>query len=321
MLKKNGRPETGPVLKMCRQIATLLVVSFGFLTSWGWAQDAASQEAVTQEAVTQEAAAQEAAAAPEVQYPLSVAVAPDGSSIVVDLNLPGVWRIPQGGGKPTLVFQGTKFFRKPLNRPRTAVVLEDGTILVGDTATREIYRIAADGSGDPTPLTDGFLGIPNSMALTADGHLIIADLESHFVYRVPVAGGQPEIYSKTNARGVHVGKDGRILAVLAPAGPPQLVEVVAEGEDKPIVNEMAFQFPHNVVEAADGTLYVTDGYSKAIWKVVSGSPPAKLFEGEPLKNPVGLAIDASGNLLVADPHAKQLFEINVESGEIKPLIQ
>lgn len=267
------------------------------------------------------AAGEETEQVPLVQYPLTVAVAPDGSSVVVDLNLPGVWRVPQGGGKPALVFQGSKLFRKPLNRPRTAVVLDDGTILVGDTATREIYSIAADGSGDPKPLTDGYLGIPNSLALTADGNLIVADLESHMVYRVPVTGGQPELYSKTNARGVQIGQDGRILAVLAPAGPPQLVEVNADGEDKPIVNEMVFQFPHNVVETEDGTLYVTDGYAKAVWKVVGGSPPEKFVEGEPLMNPVGLAIDGNGNLLVADPHAKQLFEINVTNGEIRPLIQ
>ena len=258
---------------------------------------------------------------PTVQYPLTVAVAPDGSAVLVDLNLPGVWRVPAGGGKPVLVVQGSKMFRKPLNRPRSAVVLEDGAILVSDTATREIYKLAADGSGDPQPLTSGYLGIPNSLALTPDGNLVIADLESHFVYKVPVTGGQPELLSKTNARGVHVDTNGRILAVLAPAGPPQLVEVNADGDDKPIVNETAFQFPHNVVAAKDGTLYVTDGYAKAVWKVISGMPPQKLVEGEPLKNPVGLALNAEGKLLVADPHAKQLFEIDPSTATIKPLLQ
>lgn len=262
-----------------------------------------------------------AAAEAGLQYPLTVAVAPDSSYVIVDLNLPGVWRLPAEGGEPSLIVQGSKMFRKPLNRPRSVVVGKDGTIYVGDTATREIYKVAADGANDPVPLTEGYLGIPNSLSLTSDDQLIIADLESHMVYRVPVSGGQPEIYSKTNARGVYVDENGRVLAVLAPAGPPQLVEVVPDGDDKPIVNEMAFQFPHNVVAGKDGTLYVTDGYAKAVWKVVTGMPPEKLVEGEPLKNPVGLAINDAGNLVVVDSHAKQIFEINPATAEIKALVK
>lgn len=295
------------VLKPTDALFCLMIVALGLSTQRTRAQDQAGKS--------------EADATLEVQYPLTVAVAPDGSSVLVDLNLPGVWRVPAGGGKPELVVRGSKMFRKPLNRPRSAVVLEDGSILVSDTATREIYKIAADGSGDPQPLTEGYLGIPNSLALTPDGKLIIADLESHFVYSVSIEGGQPELFSKTNARGVHVDDQGRVLAVLAPAGPPQLVEVTPEGDDKPIVNETAFQFPHNVVATTDGTLFVTDGYAKAVWKVVKGMPPQKLVEGEPLKNPVGLALTAEGKLLVADPHAKQLFELDPTSGGIKPLLQ
>jgi DNA-binding beta-propeller fold protein YncE len=282
------------------------------------AQEDASNPASAEKTAESTTAASETTS---VQYPISVAVAPDGSSILVDLNLPGVWRIPAGGGVPQLVYRGTNLLRKPMNRPRCVAVLQDGAILVGDTATREIYRIAQDGSGEPQPLTSGYLGIPNSIGLTADGNIIIADLESHFVYSVPVAGGKPTLFSKTNARGIHVAADGRVLAVLAPAGPPQLVEVKQAGDDLPIVNESAFQFPHNVVVAEDGTMFVTDGYAKAVWKVVAGSAPEKLVEGEPLKNPVGIAIDSNGNLLVADPHAKQLFGINPSTAEIKPLIQ
>jgi sugar lactone lactonase YvrE len=199
-------------------------------------------------------------------------------------------------------------------------VLADGAILVGDTATREIYRIAEDGAGDPQPLTDGYLGIPNSLALTATGELIIADLESHMVYKVPIAGGEPQIYSKTNARGVSVTPDGKVLAVLAPAGPPQLVEVKPEEDDKPIASNSEFMFPHNVVAAEDGTLYVTDGYAKCVWRIAVDGQPEKLVEGAPLMNPVGLAIDGTGMLLVADPHAKQLFQIDVSTREIKPLL-
>jgi sugar lactone lactonase YvrE len=269
---------------------------------------------------TPRATAQDDAPPPAMDYPISVAFAPDGSMVVVDLNLPGLWRVPAGGGKPELIYRGSNLLRKTMNRPRCVAIAGDGTILVGDTATREIYAIAADGTGDPKALTNGFIGIPNSLAITGENTLLVADLESHFVYQLPIEGGQPQLFSKTNARGLHVAADQQVIAVLAPAGGTHVVRVNPEGDDEPIASQTEFQFPHNVVKAADGSYYVTDGYAKAVWKIGADGATEKLVEGAPLMNPVGLAIDSDGNLVVADPHAKQLFRIDSASKEIKPLI-
>ena len=262
-------------------------------------------------------AAQESSQGDAMEYPIAVAVAPDGAAVIVDLNLPGVWRLPAEGGDPELLVRGSERLRQPLNRPRSIAVLEDGQILVGDSATREIYAIAADGSGDPKPLTDGFLGIPMSLSVGPDGNLYVADLETRFVYRVPTAGGQPEVFAKVSARGLHHDAEGTLWAVTPDRQP--LVKIDGEGQAAPVVEERTFQFPHNVVVDDQGNAYVTDGYAKAVWKIGADGPPEKLVEGEPLMNPVGLAI-RDGKLLIADPHAKQLFELDLADKSLKPLL-
>lgn len=254
-----------------------------------------------------------------VEYPISVAVAPDSSIVFVDLNLPGVWRVAAEGGVPELVYRGTKLLRKPMNRPRCCVVLADGGILVGDTATREIYRIAPDGAGEPKPLTNGKLGIPNSLALSGDGkRCFIADLETRYVWEMPIEGGEPTVFSKVNARGVFSGGSGQIFAVTPTSQP--LLELFAEQDPKVIVGNRAFEFPHLGGVLPDDSFLVTDGYAKALWHVTGDGVVEPWIQGEPFKNPVGIAV--SGNFAyVADPHAKQVFRVQIDTKEIVPLLR
>ncbi len=285
---------------------TVFSVAFLVLASFpGWFNCASAQEDAGEMAV--------------VEYPISVAIAPDSSVVFVDLNLPGVWRVSSEGGAPELVYRGTKLLRKTKNRPRCCVVLADGGILVGDTATREIYRIAPDGAGEPKPLTGGKLGIPNSLALSGDGkRCIVADLETRYVWEMAIEGGEPTVFSKVNARGVFSGENGQVFAVTPTSQP--LVELVAEQDPKVIVGNRAFEFPHLGGVLPDGSFLVTDGYAKALWHVSRDGIVEPWLQGEPFKNPVGIA--AAGNFAyVADPHAKQVFRIQIDTKEVVPLLR
>ena len=81
-------------------------------------------------------------AAEPMQYPLAVAVADDGTIYVADLKLPGIWEIREGTRRE--YFRGSKKFRTPLNAVRCLAIDQDGRLLAGDSATREIYRFDAD---------------------------------------------------------------------------------------------------------------------------------------------------------------------------------
>ena len=101
----------------------------------------------------------------EPKYPLAVAV--DGDTLyVVDLDLPGVWAVQ--GEQRELFVRGTKLLRTPLNRPRCVAIHPAGGILVGDSATREVYHVASSGA-EPKPLSNGGIGIAMAIAVSPDG--------------------------------------------------------------------------------------------------------------------------------------------------------
>lgn len=248
-----------------------------------------------------------ASAAAQMQYPLSAAAAEAGAVFVADRYLPGVWKIEDG--KKALLFQGSKKYRTPLNAIRCVVIDRDGALIAGDTATREVYRF--DESNNPVPLTDGGIGMPMSVAVNSKGELLVADLELHRIWRVPADGGSPEPLADVQApRGVFCDADDHVW-VVAQGGKDQVVRVSPAGEVQVVVAGRPFQFPHNIVLAADNTAYVTDGFAKAVWRIPRGGKPEKWVSGDPLINPVGLAWRQK-NLMVVDPHAQAVFEITPE---------
>lgn len=239
----------------------------------------------------------------QMQYPLSAVVAESGTIYVADRNLPGVWKIETN--KLSRFFEGSKRYRTPLYAVRCVTMDKSGALLAGDSATREVYRFNKDGK--PTPLTDGGIGMPMSVAVNSKGELLVADLELHRIWKVPAAGGKPEQLAEVQApRGLAIDSEDKLWVVSH--GKDQVVRVTPDGKLEAVVEGRPFLFPHNIALAPDKTAYVTDGYSKAVWKIPPGGKPEKWVSGEPLVNPVGLAW-RKANLLVVDPRANAVLEI------------
>ena len=139
-------------------------------------------------------------------YPLAVAVS--GEDVyTVDLDLPGVWKTNDG---TSLFAEGTKLLRKPMNRPRCVAIHPTKGILVGDTATREIYWIES-ADAEPKPLTNGYLGVVMALAVSPDGKTIYAgDAEKRATFKLPVEGGKPELVARVNARGLAFDSEGKL---------------------------------------------------------------------------------------------------------------
>jgi hypothetical protein len=108
-----------------------------------------------------------------------------------------------------------------------------------------------------------------------------------------------------------------------------LIRLAPDGKKSVVVKGQPLAppaFPAGIV-VKDGTAYIADGYNKAIWRIrflamrAADAKPSKLAAGEPLVHPVGLAWQGE-NLLVADPRAKGLIEVDLEGKatklEIKP---
>lgn len=241
------------------------------------------------------------------QYPLAVAA--HGKTIyVVDRNLPGVWKVDDG--KPSVYYRGEKKLRTPLNAPWCVAVDAEGRVLVGDSATREVYRIE---EGKLKPLTNGSIGIPLGIAIDRDGNLLVSDLELNRIVKVTLAGDDaPDVekYADVPApSGLFLDAEDRLWVVSR--RDDTLLRVSADRKVEVIVAGRALQFPHAVVLDRDGHPYLSDGYGKAIWKVDGEGNATKWVSGEPLVNPVGMAWQGD-KLLVADPRAKALFQIDLE---------
>jgi sugar lactone lactonase YvrE len=242
------------------------------------------------------------------KYPLAVAVASE-RLLVVDLDLPGVWAVDP---ERQLMVQGSNLLRQPMNRPRCIVILPDGAALVGDSATREVYRI--DAGSDPKPLTDGYIGIPMAMAVDPEGKMVyVGDAEKRATFRVPIDGGKPELVARVNARGLAFDGDGNLWAVTPDDAAIQKINVQTN-EVEQVITGRPYQYPNGLAWAGDHG-YVTDGYGKAIWKFTADGKTEKWHEGAPLVGPVGIAVDAT-NVYVADPKQKQVYQFHRETKEV-----
>jgi hypothetical protein len=170
-----------------------------------------------------------------------------------------------------------------------------------------VYRVANDGK--LTPITGGQIGIPMDIAVKSDGTIYVADLETHYLLRIPAGSNKVEQVAQTNPRGVFIDSQQKIWVVSQDA--QQLLVVGDDGKKEVIVDGRVFEFPHQVVVNAAGEAFVTDGYKKAIWKVVRGQPPTIVVQGAPLDNPVGIAIHKD-ELFIVDPRVAKVFKLKAD---------
>ncbi|MEI7698794.1 MAG: NHL repeat-containing protein [Planctomycetia bacterium] len=251
--------------------------------------------------------AQDAVPAPaDFQYPLAVVARPDGVIFVADRNLPGIWKVENG--QKSVFFQASKKFRTPLNAVRCLAIDPDGKLLAGDSATRDVYRF--DENGQPTALTQGWIGIPMSIAVAPDGTIYTADLELHRIWKMPAGGSaKPDEFAVINSpRGLTLDSEGNLWVLSTSSKDGQIQKVSADGRISPVIKDHPFNLPHNIVRLADGTLFVTDNYEHCVWKIGSDGKPEKFVEGAPLDRPVGLCVSGD-KLLIADPHIRTIFSL------------
>lgn len=250
--------------------------------------------------------AQDADAKASPDYPLAVAVnVGDVPTIyAVDLDLPGVWKID---AKTSLFVRGTQLLRKPMNRPRCVAIDPRGGIFVGDSATREVYRIA-EADSEFVPLTAGYIGIPMAICVDPEGkNLYVGDAEKRATFRLPIEGGKPELVARVNARGLAFDGSGNLWAVTPDADAVVKIDVKS-GEVTKVITDRPYQFPNGLTWIGDEG-YVTDGYGKSIWKFTADGKTEVWHEGEPLVGPVGI-FATEKSIYVADPKQKQVYEFD-----------
>ena len=225
------------------------------------------------------------------------------------------WTVQHPQVAERLVAKGSNLLRKPMNRPHCATPHPSGGVLVGDSATREVYWIES-ADAEPKPLSGGRIGVPMALVVDPEGKVLyVGDAEKRATFRLPLEGGDPELVARVNARGLAFDTEGKLLAVTPDAAAIQRIDV-SSGEVQTLVDGRPFQFPNGLCWAGDQG-FVTDTYSNCLWRFTADGKTEKWHEGAPLERPVGIAISGQ-SLFVADPKLKQVFEFDLSSKEAKP---
>ena len=242
----------------------------------------------------------------QLNYPVDVAVSGD-DILVADLKLPGIQKISKDGGL-SVVYKGTSKFRTPLNGVRCVVTNPEGKIVVGDSATRQIYIIEG---GKPKPLLTNKIGIgvPYAMVYDQKGNLFVADLEQPGrIFKVPAGKTVPEVFAvESGVRGLAIDKNGDLIAVTGQAD--ALVKFAADGKKSVILGNRPFRFPNSVAVKGDD-IFVCDSYKKCVWKIDSAGKATEFCKSG-ITYPGGLAVQGD-NLLVTDSKSKKIFSISAD---------
>ncbi|MBM3801311.1 MAG: hypothetical protein FJW26_03255 [Acidimicrobiia bacterium] len=270
---------------------------------------------------------------PKPEYLSGVAVGTRGTIYLIDQQAPAIFRVGEGG-KLGVVYQGSKKSGTPLYRPKALVEDSTGTLFICDVGTADVWRISPDGtklspltgekldsqdsgpsakSFDPQARYGGKLAQPQGITTDSEGNLIIADPGLGAVLRLPPSGGNPvELAQIATPVGIARDRDGSFVVVSR--GADQLVRVSSQGKVTPIVRgalapKSLEGYPHHVLVDRQGYV-VSDGYARALWRVTPDGKVTALVQGDPLKNPVGIALEPNGNILVVDTAANVLFRVS-----------
>ncbi len=160
-------------------------------------------------------------------------------------------------------------------------------------------------SGDGGPSVAAQLANPRSVALDAAGNLFIADWNNHRIRKVDVSTGNISTVAGTGQGGF--GDEGG-PAVEAPLANPRSVALDAEG-NLYIAEEAVDRIRR--VDAASGIITTIAGNGNRGFSGDGG--PAVLAQ---LANPRSVALDAEGNLYIADAWNNLIRKVDASTGNI-----
>ena len=264
----------------------------------------------------------------QLNSPWGVAVDAAGNLYIADTDNNRVRKVAANGTISTVAGIGTFGYsgdggpatNAQLSWPRGVAVDAAGNLYIVDHENNRIRKVAAatgiittvagngtaDYSGDGGPATSAELAFPESVTVDASGNLYIASMFSAVVRKVTAATG--------------------IITTVAGTG--RSWSSGYSGDGGPAVNAQ-LNGPDGVALDASGNLYIADSGNNVIRKVaattgiittVAGNGTGYWGDGGPattagLNSPWGLALDAAGNLYIADTYNNRIRKVTA-SGNI-----
>jgi sugar lactone lactonase YvrE len=250
--------------------------------------------------------------------PFGVAVDGAGNLYTASPNANRVYKVDPSGQLTIVAGNGTPGFSgdggpatsATLFTPKAVAVDAVGNIYIADTSNQRIRKVDSSGiittaagngtygfSGDGGPATGASLYSPSGVALDAAGNIYIADSRNHRIRKVDTSG---------------------IITTVAGNG-----TFGFSGDGGPATSA-TLSDPYGVAVDAAGNLYIVDQLNNRIRKVdTSGTIATVAGNGTPgfsgdngpatsasLYSPSGVAVDAAGNLYIADTSNQRIRKVD-----------
>ncbi|HEY3445854.1 MAG TPA: hypothetical protein VGK67_05780 [Myxococcales bacterium] len=257
-----------------------------------------------------------------LDWPGGVAVGPQGEVYVSEMGGNRVRKIGAGGTITTVAGTGTAGFRGDggpataawLSWPTGVAVSATGELLFADRDNQRARLVRADGTiatvagngtqgfgGDGGPATSALLSQPEVVAFDAQGRAVIGDSQNLRVRRVEAG----TISTMVGGRATAVGDGGPAeRAVLN-----QPFQVVVDDQGRLLVGEL--DRVRCVGCAASGQVSTLAG-GNPLGSLDAGPATSAMFRGGG-----GVALDAAGNLYVADAFQNRVVKID-PAGNLTP---
>jgi uncharacterized repeat protein (TIGR02543 family) len=252
-----------------------------------------------------------AATSAQLNYPKGVAVDSSGNLYIADQLNHRIRKVATDGTISTVAGTGTAGYSgdsgvatsAQLNTPLGVAVDSSGNLYIADNSNNRIRKVAAiDGkistvagtgaygySGDGGAATSAQLKSPNGVAVDSNFNLYIADYQNNRIRKVTAADGTISTVAGTGTAG-YSGDGGAATSA-------------------------QLQYPQGVAVDSNFNLYIGDSTNNRIRKVaaidstistVAGTGTAG-YSGDGLaatsamlNSPIGVTVDSSGNLYIAD---------------------
>lgn len=247
----------------------------------------------------------------QLLFPWHAAIAPNGDVYVADAGDNRILKIAASSAAVSTFAPSLS-----LASPRDVAIDSFGNVFILDSGNNRVLKATPDGSvvsyagtgaqgyfGDGGPAIQAQLDFPYGIALDAAGNLFISDSNNQRIRVVTVADHNINTIAGINKSGYN-------------------------GDNAPLGT--AFNYPAGLAVDPSGTLYVADTWNHVIRKITQPLTPNAVlttiagtgtpgFSGEgslarsaQLNFPFGVAVDAQGNILIADSANNRIREISAQ---------